>query len=134
MHARTTPNTPPPGPAHSHPHTRTKLGVLWAGQDDPQDGPAINEPWIRHIDWGGNKGFTQTKRELWRLGGRDPKEGLLGGGRAKPDPKGDVVGYWREYDTLTHVVIRNAGHMVPHDQPEVSQVGATGYSFHACMH
>ena len=25
---------------------------------------------------------------------------------------GQVVGYWREHSTLTHVVIRNAGHMV----------------------
>ena len=23
-----------------------------------------------------------------------------------------VVGYWREHSTLTHVIIRNAGHMV----------------------
>ncbi|KAK9835972.1 hypothetical protein WJX81_002745 [Elliptochloris bilobata] len=34
---------------------------------------------------------------------------------------GEVVGYWREHATLTHVVIRNAGHMVPHDRPLVAQ-------------
>lgn len=39
----------------------------------------------------------------------------------KPDPKGEVVGYWKTYGTLTHVIVRNAGHMVPHDQPAVSQ-------------
>ena len=42
-----------------------------------------------------------------------------------------VVGYWREHSTLTHVVIRNAGHMVcpfrlllaPHSQvPDLSEL------------
>jgi hypothetical protein len=32
--------------------------------------------------------------------------------RAGKKPRGQVVGYWREHSTLTHVVIRNAGHMV----------------------
>lgn len=35
--------------------------------------------------------------------------------------EGEVVGYWRKHSTLTHVVIRNAGHMVPHDRPLVAQ-------------
>ena len=35
--------------------------------------------------------------------------------------EGEVVGYWRAHSTLTHVVIRNAGHMVPHDRPLVAQ-------------
>ena len=34
---------------------------------------------------------------------------------------GRVLGYWKEWDTLTHVVIRNAGHMVPRDDPLTSQ-------------
>jgi vitellogenic carboxypeptidase-like protein len=91
------------------------------GQDDPQDGPAINEPWIRHVSWAGAKGFAEAKRELWRFpSAKEPP------GQHKSDPKGDVVGYWKAYDTLTQVVVRDAGHMVPHDQPEVSQVRLAG--------
>eukprot|EP00884_Botryococcus_braunii_P019093 jgi/Botrbrau1/5868/Bobra.0366s0047.1 len=94
--------------------------LLFQGQDDPQDGPAINDPWIRHLIWSGSRGFLETKRELWRLPSH-LEEAQDGTTARKPDPKGDVVGYWRSFDTLTHVVIRNAGHMVPHDQPLVSQ-------------
>lgn len=28
-----------------------------------------------------------------------------------------VLGYWKQHSTLTHVAVRNAGHMVPHDAP-----------------
>ncbi|KIY92077.1 hypothetical protein MNEG_15885 [Monoraphidium neglectum] len=37
------------------------------------------------------------------------------------DDDGKTLGYIKNHRTLTHVVIRNAGHMVPHDRPEVSQ-------------
>ena len=60
--------------------------------------------------------------------------GEVGGAAASPDVdlarvlgtdaarrQGEVVGYWRMHSTLTHVVIRNAGHMVPHDRPLVAQ-------------
>lgn len=103
---------------------------LKTGQDDPQDGPAVNEPWIIHLDWSGQKGFSDAKRELWRLAPvRQGSSATLG---HKPDPKGDVVGYWKTYGTLTHVVVRNAGHMVPHDQPAVSQASFLNVT-HACF-
>ena len=35
--------------------------------------------------------------------------------------RGRVLGYWRHYDSLTHVVIKNAGHMVPRDDTLTSQ-------------
>jgi len=35
---------------------------------------------------------------------------------------GRVLGYWKEWDALTHVVVREAGHMVPRDDPITSQV------------
>ena len=34
---------------------------------------------------------------------------------------GRVLGYWREWGRLTHVVVRDAGHLVPHDAPLTAQ-------------
>lgn len=33
-----------------------------------------------------------------------------------------VAGYWKQFQTLTQVIIRNTGHMVPHDNPLYGQV------------
>lgn len=35
-------------------------------------------------------------------------------------PLGRVVGYRQSHGPLTHVVLRNAGHMAPHDQPQAA--------------
>ncbi len=51
---------------------------------------------------------------------------LILAGRAAAKSEGEVVGYWREHSTLSHVVIRNAGHMVPHDRPVVAQARRLG--------
>lgn len=32
-----------------------------------------------------------------------------------------VAGYWKQHGPLTQVVLRNAGHMVPHDAPLQAQ-------------
>ena len=58
------------------------------------------------LDVGGSSCFQGTSGRL-RDQDRDGKIFL----------PGDVVAYWRTYETLSHVVIRNAGHMAPHDQP-----------------
>ena len=33
------------------------------------------------------------------------------------------AGYCKSYDTLSTAVLRNTGHMVPHDNPLIGQVG-----------
>ena len=43
---------------------------------------------------------------------------------------GRVLGYWKEWDTLTHVVIRDAGHMVPRDDPLTSQASNVAWLVH----
>ncbi|BDA47762.1 probable serine carboxypeptidase CPVL [Coccomyxa sp. Obi] len=94
--------------------------LLYQGQADAQDGPASNEPWIYSLDWHGRSEFNAAPRALWHLDYADndasAAQGVTIGGH-----HGRVVGYWREHSTLAHVVIRNAGHMVPHDQPLVAQ-------------
>jgi vitellogenic carboxypeptidase-like protein len=49
-------------------------------------------------------GYRNATRLLWRLGG-------------------EVAGFYKSYGPLAQLVVRNAGHMVPHDRPEVAQVG-----------
>ncbi len=36
-------------------------------------------------------------------------------------PPGRVVGYHRAAGPLTHVMLRNAGHMAPHDEPDAAR-------------
>ncbi|GBF91928.1 serine carboxypeptidase-like [Raphidocelis subcapitata] len=80
--------------------------LLYHGQFDAECGVGSNEAWISQLAWPGHTGFVNADRAIWRDGdGGD----------------GEALGYWKSHSRLTHVVIRNAGHMVPHDRPEVSQ-------------
>lgn len=33
-----------------------------------------------------------------------------------------VLGYWKSAGPLSHVLVRNAGHMMPHDAPRTGQL------------
>lgn len=76
--------------------------LLYQGQFDLQDGVASSEAWIRLLQWEGIKSFYASDRKVW-------KENNV------------VAGYVRSYSSLTHVVISNAGHLVPADQEYHSQ-------------
>jgi len=60
-----------------------------------------------NIPWSGQQGYSTTKQELWRV------------------DKDRVVGYKRTYKNFAFVVIVNAGHLVPMDQPENYEVFLT---------
>ena len=47
--------------------------------------------------------WVQTERRRWDVNGR-------------------VVGFWKQVGRLSNVVLRNVGHMAPHDNPLVGQV------------
>jgi carboxypeptidase C (cathepsin A) len=72
--------------------------LLFQGQFDAQDGPASNSIWINSLEWPSRDEFAALEGELWEAEGRK-------------------AGWWRRLGNLTHAVVRNAGHMVPHDQP-----------------
>jgi hypothetical protein len=93
--------------------------------------------------------FEQHPGELWyaaggqRGGGDADAQGMLGGGAvqggaggaasparvlgggpasaAARDAAPAAAGWRRQADTLTQVVVRDAGHMVPRDQPQAAQ-------------
>jgi len=77
--------------------------LIYAGQFDAECGVASNDAWLSTLPWKGHMGFKSAPRDLWRINGR-------------------VAGYWKHYNTLTHVVIRNTGHMTPHDNPMYNQL------------
>lgn len=74
--------------------------LLYQGQFDWKDGVMPSEAWIRTMNWDGIQGFLDAHRAIWRR---------MSDGR--------IAGYWRSYRNLHQVVVANAGHMVPMDQP-----------------
>lgn len=76
--------------------------LLYQGQFDGQDGVASSTKWISTLKWPHHSDFESTKKQTVQFQGRNA---LL----------------VRRFAELSHVVVRGAGHMVPHDQPEASQ-------------
>jgi vitellogenic carboxypeptidase-like protein len=59
--------------------------------------PSVNN-FLRVLSWEGAEAFQRSKKMIWRV-------------------NGEVAGYSKTFGPLTHLLIRNAGHIVPHDQP-----------------
>lgn len=79
---------------------------LLQGQFDVQDGVASTNAWIQCLRWGYLDDFEDEEGELWY---------------AEPDMPGAAAAGWkRSVSTLTQVIVRNGGHMVPRDQPQAA--------------
>lgn len=94
-----------------------------AGALDIQDGPPSNIAWMYDLDWPGNASFNAAPRKLLHLAPNAMRVTTVEPGMLKEERRsspGQVVGYRRTQGPLTHVVLRNAGHMAPHDQPEAA--------------
>ncbi|EFJ43239.1 hypothetical protein VOLCADRAFT_66092 [Volvox carteri f. nagariensis] len=76
--------------------------LLYQGQWDAECGVGSNDAWIHTLQWHGHGGFTAAPRKFWWVNGR-------------------IAGFWKSYNTLDLLVLRNTGHMVPHDNPLVSR-------------
>lgn len=55
------------------------------------------------LSWSGAEAFKEAPRQIWRT----------------PDGK-DVAGYAKNVGNFTQVLVRNAGHLVPTDQPDLA--------------
>ena len=110
------------------------------------------EAWTTDLEWPGRKEFFSAKRHIWRLGQDSGKfleftdfesEALpiaepvrsqladavqplmlqdAAGAKASSRDLQPVAGYWKHHKSLTSVVLKDAGHMVPRDQPIVTQI------------
>lgn len=78
--------------------------LLYSGALDIVVGATCTETLLQTLRWNGAQGFNQAERKIWRLEG-EPIE---------------VQGFITSYQNFHYVVVRNAGHMVPHDQPKAA--------------
>jgi len=59
------------------------------------------EEMLANLDWKGKEDYLKADRIIWRVGD-------------------NVAGYTKKVMNFTQVLVRNAGHMVPFDQPEMA--------------
>ncbi|KAL2465252.1 Serine carboxypeptidase-like 50 [Abeliophyllum distichum] len=77
--------------------------LLYQGQGDLIDGVPSTLAWVKTMRWDGIPGFLEADRKVWRVDGK-------------------LAGHVQKWKSFTHVVVLNAGHLVPSDQPVNSQV------------
>ena len=73
--------------------------MIYNGQMDVIIDYIGTEQMVRDLPWKGRDQFAASKRHVWRV-------------------DSDVAGYERHAGALTQVMVRNAGHILPFDQPK----------------
>ena len=73
--------------------------MIYSGQLDVIIAWPLTESFITSMKWSGAKKYLEADRKLWYVGE-------------------ELAGYAKEVGPLTQVLVRNAGHMVPFDQPK----------------
>ncbi|XP_014486300.1 PREDICTED: venom serine carboxypeptidase [Dinoponera quadriceps] len=73
--------------------------LIYNGQLDIIVAYPLTENFLYKLQWPGADKYAKTPRKVWMVGGK-------------------LAGYTKSVDNLTEVLVRNAGHMVPMDQPK----------------
>lgn len=73
--------------------------LIYNGQLDIIVAYPLTENYLKNMQWSGAKKYAKAPRKLWMVGNQ-------------------LAGYTKTVDNLTEVLVRNAGHMVPADQPK----------------
>jgi len=73
--------------------------MIYNGQMDIIIAWPLTENFITSMKWSKGSNYTGTPRTLWHVGG-------------------ELAGYVKQVGDFTQVLVRNAGHMVPYDQPK----------------
>ena len=74
--------------------------LFYNGQLDVIIAWPLTESFLESLEWDDNaRNYTKTERQLWHV-------------------NGDLAGYAKVVGNFTSVLVRNAGHMVPYDQPK----------------
>lgn len=76
--------------------------LLYNGQFDVIIGAPLTERFLQVLPWSGLEAYKAAPRMVWRINATSP----------------DVAGYVRQAGVLTQVIVRDAGHLVPADQPQ----------------
>ncbi|KAG6443119.1 hypothetical protein O3G_MSEX002611 [Manduca sexta] len=72
--------------------------MFYNGQLDIVVAYPLTENFLRNLNFSAADEYKEAPRKIWRVGD-------------------DIAGYVKKAGNLTDVLVRNAGHMVPHDQP-----------------
>ncbi|CAG4931558.1 unnamed protein product [Colias eurytheme] len=73
--------------------------MFYNGQLDIIVAYPLTENFLRNLNFSSSEEYKVAQRKIWRLGD-------------------NIAGYYKKAGNLTEVLVRNAGHMVPHDQPK----------------
>lgn len=77
--------------------------LIYSGQLDIIIAYPLTDSFLSSMQWSGAEAFDKAPRKIWK----------------RPDGKG-VAGYVRTVGNFTQVLVRDAGHILPYDQPEVA--------------
>lgn len=75
--------------------------MTYNGQLDILDAYPLTVEYLEQLDWSGAQEYKNSTRHIWKVKSNDD----------------EVAGYVRLVRNLVEVLVRNAGHMVPVDQP-----------------
>jgi vitellogenic carboxypeptidase-like protein len=75
--------------------------LFYNGQLDIIVASPLTENFLCKLSWHGQENWENATRKIWRVGN-------------------EVAGYAKVEDNLTFLIVRNAGHIVPYDQPKNS--------------
>lgn len=75
--------------------------LIYSGQTDVIIGPSLTEMFLTLVPWKGQQRLQNAERSVWRMTDSDP----------------EVAGYATVVDDFSFVMVRNAGHIAPYDQP-----------------
>ncbi|KAK0162941.1 hypothetical protein PV327_006667 [Microctonus hyperodae] len=73
--------------------------LIYNGQLDIIVAYPLTENYLSKLKWPGTDEYKNATRKIWRV-------------------NGEIAGYAKTVRNLTEVIVRNAGHMVPADQPQ----------------
>ncbi|XP_043246485.1 venom serine carboxypeptidase-like [Amphibalanus amphitrite] len=83
--------------------------LIYSGQLDVVVAYPLTEQWLASMEWHGAERYRDAERVIWR-------------------EQGEIAGYVRQVDNLIEAFVRNSGHMVPTDQPEVGYALITKFT------
>ncbi|KPM02169.1 serine carboxypeptidase CPVL-like protein [Sarcoptes scabiei] len=78
--------------------------LFYSGQLDIIVAAPLTENFLKQLNWHGSKMYLKAPRSIYRFKPRSTY----------------VCGYAREVDNMIQLIIRNAGHILPYDQPKVA--------------
>lgn len=70
--------------------------MIYSGQLDVIVGASLTESFLNALQWSGAQGFASATKNIWKVQGGDV----------------EVAGWARQYQNLTHVIVRGAGYVV----------------------